>query len=146
MAYLFITGADLEEAIQEKLLTANSQQGDSLTNNTLIEGIERKQIVYITAKLNSRYDMQAAFAKAGDDRNGVLLEILVRLVLYKFLKRNAARKVTEDVRKDYEDAMKELKEIQKGETYPGLAEYKEDNGEVTDLPIYSNSTNPNNYI
>lgn len=145
MQFTFITTADLELHIQERLLTANAPESTLLPSKILI-GLEKAVIQRVKASLNSRYDMELAFAKTGEKRNGLLLEIVVKMVLYKLVRRNAARKVPEDYRDDYKEAKADLMAIQKGEIYPGLPEYVTQTGAVQDKPLYGNSTNEDNYI
>tara|TARA_R100001369_G_C3320395_1_gene168818 strand:- start:925 stop:1353 length:429 start_codon:yes stop_codon:yes gene_type:complete len=142
MAYIFLTEEDFEADIQSRLLEANSTAGASYT----LEKIEKRQIDYITSKLSGRYDMETVFAEEDDDRNGVILQILMNLVLYKFLRRNAARKITDDIRTDYEWALKELDKLESGNAYAGLPSRKDEEGEVKPRVIYGNNKNPNNYL
>lgn len=145
MGFQFITKQDLELYIQGKLLTANSE-GNPLLESPILIGIEGIVLDYISSRLSSKYDMDTAFNAAPEDRNGVVLSIVLRMVLYKFIRRNAARKVPEDYRKDYEEAMLELKMIQKGEIIPGLPPLLDDEGAAQPLPIHGNSTNTDNYL
>lgn len=142
MAYIFLTDGDIEVSLQSHLITANSADAPAL----IFEKIEKSQIDFISAMLNSRYDMAVAFAQVDDERNGVLLEILIKLVVYKFIKRNAARKVPEDAKDDYKWAMEQLEKIQAGKYYPGLPQYEDENGDTALKPIYANNTKPENYI
>ena len=142
MGYIFLEAEDFEADIQSRLLEANSATAASDT----LEKIERRQIDLIKAKLRSRYNMEVVFGESGDDRNMVILQILMSLVLYRFLKRNAARKLSEETRKDYEWAMKELDKLQSGNAYADLPVRVDEQGDPNPPIIYGNNKNPNNYI
>ena len=142
MAYIFIEENDIEVIIQDRLFTANSAN----TPETTMEGIEKKKIAYITAKLSSRYDMEAVFEEEGDERNQVILDILICLCIYEFIARNAARKVPDSYEKKYDRAMAELDKLQSGKSYAGLPPVKDEDGDPNPPIIYGNNTNKDNYI
>jgi phage gp36-like protein len=123
MAYLFLAAADFEPHIQSKLLTANSESPIA----TIMEPIEKQNIAFIRSKLSGRYDMDPVFAASGDDRNQVILKILLKMCLYDFIRRNAARKVPDDYREDYNWAIKELEKLQSGHSYAELPGYEDGN-------------------
>lgn len=142
MAYIFLAAADFEPHIQSKLLTANSESPIA----TIMEPIEKQNIAFIRSKLSGRYDMDPVFIEAGDDRNQVILKILLRMCLYDFIRRNAARKVPDDYREDYNWAIKELEKLQGGYSYAGLPGYVDGDGGAILKPIWANTTNDDNYI
>jgi len=142
MAYIFLAAEDFEPHIQSKLLTANSENPIA----TIMEPIEKQNIAFIRSKLSGRYDMDPVFIETGDDRNQVILKILLRMCLYDFIRRNAARKVPDDYREDYNWAIKELEKLQGGFSYADLPPYKDGEGEEIAKPIWANTTNNDNYI
>lgn len=142
MAYLFLEVDDIKAVIQDRLFTANDPAGAPV----VMELIEKKKIAYITAKLESRYDMGAVFAEDGEDRNQVILDILICLCIYEFIARNAARKVPDNYKEMYDRALKELDNLQAGKTYAGLPVAKDEEGVDSPPIIYGNTTNKDNYI
>lgn len=142
MAYLFLTAEDFEPHIQSKLLTANSENA----LETIMEPIEKQNIAFIRSKLSGRYDMDPVFDAEADERNQVILKILLKMCLYDFIRRNAARKVPDDYREDYNWAIKELEKLQSGHAYANLPGYEDGNGDPILKPIWANNTNNDNYI
>lgn len=142
MAYIFLDSTDFEPLIQSRLLDANS--AGNLP--AIMEPIEKQNIAFIRSKLAGRYDMDPVFLASGDDRNQIILRILLKMCLYDFIRRNAARKVPDDYREDYNWAIKELEKLQSGFAYADLPPYKDGDGEEILKPIYGNNTNTDNYI
>jgi hypothetical protein len=142
MAYKFVKETDFEVLIQSRLLDANS--AGALP--TIMEPIESQNIAYIRSKLSGRYDMDPVFEAVDDARNQVILKILLRMCVYDVIRRNAARKVPDDYREDYNWAIKELENLQGGKSYAGLPSYIDGEGADILKPIWSNTTNKDNYI
>ena len=143
MAYIFLEDGDLESAIIAQFLTERSAEAPT----TILENIEKKKIATIKAKLKGRFDIDAIFEAAGDERNFYILDILIKLVLYDFIRRNAARKVPTDYKEEFDLAMKTLEAIKAGIEVPdGLPSIKDDEGNVVDKIIIANTSKRNNYI
>jgi len=112
----------------------------------IIDSIEAQNIALIRAKLNGRYDTGAIFSATGPDRHWLIVKILVKLVLYDLFRRNAARKIPEDIRQDWEWAMEMLEKIKAGTEVPeGLPELTTDDGESPNI-LFDNRRNDNFYI
>ncbi len=142
MAYLFLTSADLQSHIIDQFLSERSQE--PLTE--ILESLEVQNIALIKTKLKGRYDIDAIFAAAGAERHYLIIKILVKLVLYDFIRRNAARKVPTDYVTEWEWAMKLLEQIKAGkETPDGLPIFVNEDG-TTGRIIYGNNKNTDFYI
>lgn len=100
-------------------------------NSQALDTIEADNIALITSKLGTRYDTEAIFLATGTDRHRLVVKVLVILVLYDFVRRNAARKVPSDFEKDWEWAMKWLNDVRDGKEAP------------TDLPTLSEEVEHN---
>jgi hypothetical protein len=143
MAYIFLENGDLESAIISQFL--NERGAEQPTD--ILETIEKKKIALIKTKLKGRFDVDAIFDAEADDRNFYILDILIKLVLYDFIKRNAARKVPKDYSDDFNMAMKTLEKIKSGNEVPdGLPSIKDTEGESVKRIIHGNNRNPNFYI
>lgn len=94
---------------QERFIDESSQ-----SDETILDQIEETQIAVIKSYLGTRYDTATVFDETDPVHNEVLREILAKLVLYKLIRRNAARKVPNDYKEQYDEAMKTLKEVSIG--------------------------------
>lgn len=150
--------------MQEKFLDPNAVGNF----DSIMEPIEAMNVGFIRSKLSGRYDMDQVFPVivpepipeppaegdpeppeppvVPDTRNQVILKILIILCNYDFVRRNAARKVPEDYRLDWEWAIKELEKLQSGFSYADLPPYEDDEGEPIIKTIWGNNTNEDNYI
>ena len=97
MAYKFLTTADLQSQIIEQFLTERSAEPQT----TILEALELQNIAIIKTKLKGRFDIDAIFEAKNADRHYLIIRILIKLVLYDFIRRNAARKVPADYVKAY---------------------------------------------
>jgi hypothetical protein len=142
MAFIFLEDGDLESGIFERFLTERSEENPQV----ILETIEKKKIAIIKTKLKGRYDTDAIFDANGDDRNYYIIDLLIKLVLYDFVGRNAARKVPKDYKEDYDWAMKMLEKIKAGkETPDGLPAFINEDGSTGRI-ISGNSKNSDFYI
>lgn len=142
MAYQFLIPGDLESQIIAQFL--NERSDEPLT--TILESLELQNISIIKTKLKGRYDIEAIFSAQGAERHYLIIKILVKLVLYDFIRRNAARKVPTDYVKEWEWAMKTLESIKAGkETPDGLPAFVNDDG-TTGRIIHGNTKNEDFYI
>lgn len=106
---IYIDKEYLVSFAQERFIDESSQSDD-----TILDQIEETQIAVIKSYLGTRYDTATVFDETDPVHNEVLREILAKLVLYKLIRRNAARKVPNDYKEQYDEAMKTLKEVSIG--------------------------------
>ena len=86
------------------------------------------------------------FTAAGAERHYLIIKILVKLVLYDFIRRNASRKVPDDFVKDWEWANKLLESIKAGTEIPdGLPAFVNADGSTGRI-ISGNNKNEDFYI
>lgn len=143
MAYIFLEDGDLESSIISQFL--NERGAEQPT--AILEVIEKKKIALIKTKLKGRFDLDAIFSAEGDERSYYILDLLIKLILYDFIRRNAARKVPKDYQEDYGAAMKSLEKIKAGKEVPdGLPPIKNENNEVIKRVIHGNNRNEDFYI
>lgn len=142
MAYTFLIPGDLEAHIIAQFLNERSAEPQT----AILESLELQNIALIKSKLKGRYDTEAIFAAAGAERHYLIIKILVKLVLYDYIRRNAARKVPDDYTKEWEWAMKLLETIKAGkETPDGLPAFVNEDG-TTGRIISGNNKNTDFYI
>jgi hypothetical protein len=143
MAYIFLEDGDLESSIISQFLTERGAEQPT----TILERIEKKKIATIRTKLKGRFDIDAIFEAEGDERNFYILDILIKLVLYDFIRRNAARKMPKDYKDDFDNAMKSLEKIKAGKEVPdGLPSITDTDGNTVARVTSGNNRNDNFYI
>jgi len=115
----YIQDTDLASVIQERFLddsTANIAGTDAILIN-----LEQKAIDYVISYISGLYNTDLIFSETTPLRSGVLLQIIAQIVVYRAVKRNAARKVPEDYVTLMSDSTKQLERIQSGAmSLPGL--------------------------
>lgn len=138
----YITKDDLIKDAHERLI---DESGGNEAG--MLDKIEASQIGIIKSYLGSRYNVEAIFDEDSPIENEVLKSILVRMVLYRLFKRNAARKVPTDSKEDYDAAMKELTDISTGKIkLEGLPVAVDGSGQPVSNTLWGNNTNENFYI
>lgn len=127
---------------QERFIDESSQNDDEI-----VDQIELTQIAIIKTYLGTRYNVNTIFDEDSPIENEVLKEILAKFVLYKLIRRNAARKVPNDYKEQFDEAMKTLKEIATGIIrLDGVPSAVDSSGSVVSNSISGNLSNPNFYI
>lgn len=117
-----------------------------------VTSIEAQNIAIIRSKLKARYDVDAIFSieppeeEDEDERNPLIVRVLTKLVLYDIFRRNAARKIPEDIKEEYKWAMQWLDNVNAGIEQPDLPPVTDDNGNPIPILIYGNNRNDNFYI
>lgn len=146
----YINKDDLISVIQERLMTETVALSPEapLNDNTILNDIEEKAIDLVVSYISGKYDHTRIFPEDPEIpiRNGILVQIIASIVVYRSVRRNAARKVPEDYMQLYSDALKQLEKIQSGSmklvNCPLLS--NDDGSPVS--PLYGNNTNDNFFI
>lgn len=116
-----------------------------IAESELLNDIENKAIDLAISYISGKYDCDKIFANP-PIRNGVLVQVIASIVVYRSVRRNAARKVPEDYVLLYNDSVKQLEKIQSGAmklvNCPLLI--KEDGSSAS--PLFGNNTNDNYFI
>lgn len=144
---IYINKDDIVSIIQERLMYESVAlvTDKELENNEVLADIERKAIDLAISYIARRYNHTEIF---GDTpiRNGVLVHIIASITVYRAVRRNAARKVPEDLAELYSDSIKNLERIQKGSMdlidCPLLT--KDDGAPIS--PVYGNNTKDDLFI
>ena len=115
---------------------------------TVLDKAEARAIEFIKTMIGTRYNVDLIFMDGAPIINEMLVQILSRIIIYRIVKRNAARKVPTDYKEDYDEAILWLKDISVGKiTLDGLPLPTDDNGEpLKSNSLWGNNSNSNFYI
>ena len=109
-----------------------------------IDLIELQNIEIIKGYIGSLYDVELIFHETEPIHHGMIIRILSQLVMYDIIRRNAARKVPEDYKEQYEKAMALLEKIAFGKFE--IKDLPKPSTEERDHELWGNISNPNFYI
>lgn len=153
----YITDDDLTTESYQRFITESSGDGEDV-----IEKCEERAIALVTAYISNRYSIKDIFGvETGRDlpdeeedpdweipplRNELLAEIITKITLYRLFRRNAARKLPEDIKEDYEWALKTLEKIQTGRILLELPPAMDEGGMARSNAIWGNNSNSDFYI
>jgi len=143
----YINTDDLISIIQERLINESVALSEvtNLDENTILNDIEKKTIDLVISYISGIYDYAKIFADV-PIRNGVLVQVISAIVVYRSVKRNAARKVPDDLKDLYTDSIKNLEKIQSGAmNLVNCPKLTKDDG-TSASPLYGNNTNDNYFI
>jgi phage gp36-like protein len=137
----YITREDLIEVIQGRLLDESVAE----LPEELFNGMESKAIDFAVSYISGRYDTDKIFGEPVM-RNGLLVQAIAMIVVYRAVRRNAARKVPDDFPDMYTEAVRILSNIQTGsQSLSGMPEVTGDSGTTGSL-MYGNTTNKDFFI
>lgn len=156
---IYITEEDLNTDSYQRLI-----ENASSDINTTLSKTEARVIAIIKTYIADRYDVNSIFPTRivnieddedsedeeviiGGIRDEVLIDIISKKLLYRIFRRNAARKIPTDIREDYEDAIKTLEKIGRGEMIlHGLPPSLDEQGQILSHSIWGNNTSTDHYI
>lgn len=115
---------------------------------TVLDKAEARAIEFIKTMIGTRYNVDLIFTDGAPIINEMLVQILSRIIIYRIVKRNAARKVPTDYKEDYDEAILWLKDISVGKIIlDGLPLPTDDSGEpLKSNSLWGNNSNSNFYI
>lgn len=127
---------------QERFIDESAEE-----DMAILDQIELRQIAIIKSYIGTRYNIAEIFVEDSEHESEVIKDILAKMVMYKLLKRNAARKVPTDAKEQYDEAMKTLKDVATGVIFlSDLPPAVDSNGAVVSNSISGNLSNKNFYI
>lgn len=135
---IYLTKEDIETDAFTRFVDESTEYNDNILNKTELK------VIGICKTFLTDYDVDTTFAEGSPVRDEVLADIMGKILLYKVFSRNAARKVSEDIKENYNWAMKMLEKIQNGSVSLSLPAVVLGEGESRS--IWGNSTNNNFYI
>lgn len=98
------------------------------TNNAILDDAEIHATAIIQDAFYDKYDLDAEFAKTGDDRHRNLLRWMLNLTIYFIYERIPDEQVPERIVKNYDDTIAEIKAIEQGKRNTSLTKLiREDN-------------------
>ncbi len=143
----YINKDDLISIIQERLMNESVALAEAteLEANEILDNIELKVIDLVISYIAGTYNTNMIFG-ATPIRNGVLVQIIASIVVYRSVKRNAARKVPDDYVELYKEAIKFLERIQSGAmTLVDCPKLTTTEGTPVS-PVWGNNTNKDFFI
>lgn len=143
----YINKDDLISIIQERLMTESVALAteSTLEDNTIIDDVEEKVIDLVISYISGIYNHVLIFADV-PIRNGVLVQIIASIVVYRSVKRNASRKVPDDYVELYKEAIKFLERIQSGAmNLVNCPKLTTTEGAIAS-PVWGNNTNKDFFI
>ncbi len=143
---IYLENEDLYSVIQERLIGESLAlpSGVNLDDNSILDDIESKAIDFVKSYISGLYNVTEIFETP--IRNGVLVQIIASIVVYRSVRRNAARKVPEDLITIYNDAKKDLDRIQSGAMKLINCPVLTNEDGTSTSPMYGNNTNDYNFI
>lgn len=139
---IYITKNDLVTDSFERLIDESTPEG-----SIIIDDAEKRSIEEVKGYLSVRYNTSEIFKTPNPIINTILVDIIVKITLYRIFKRNAARKIPSDIKEDYEAAIKQLTAINQGKlNLEGLPPAEDANGKIISNSIFGNNSNPDFYI
>lgn len=140
---IYLTKGDLISASFERFIDESSND-----HNDVLDTVELQNIELIKSYLGTRYNVGEIFSELNPIRNTILIRILIKLVIFDVIRRNAARKVPTDYKEEYDKAIELLEKIATGRIkLDGLPGAVDENGNpVQSNSLWGNNTNKNFYI
>lgn len=140
----YIEETDLASVIQERFL--DDSTANIAGDQTILNDIENKAIAYAVSFISTRYNTDLIFSETEPLRSPILQQIIAQIMVYRAVKRNAARKVPEDYVTMFNEATRMLERIQSGAMkLVGMPVLTDESGNNTPL-MWGNTTNTNYFI
>lgn len=134
---MFITDEDYKVVIGDQALKVVSQVSAENRANAEKEAIEE-----VSSYLRPKYDTEAVFSAAGEQRNKLIVMYTCDCALY-HMTSSAPQKMGMEIRKErYERAIKWLEGVQAGKIMPDLPLATDEQGEPTGLTFTYGSQKP----
>jgi phage gp36-like protein len=137
---MFLTATDYTAVVDAATFEIMRQGSEA--NLARAEGFALEEI---SSYLRSRYDVAAAFAATGDDRNRQLVMVACDIALYHIASWLPKRIGFEIRRERYERAIAWLESVQAGKASPDLPPLVDSNGNDTGTPIRWGSLQKNDF-
>jgi hypothetical protein len=113
----------------------------------IIDKNELRSIEIVKSFLSGRYNVNMIFNPVAPIRNELLIDIISKITLYKIFRRNAARKLPQDVNEDYTWALKELEKINTRRiSLNDLPPAESSPGQTISNTVWGNNSNRDFYI
>lgn len=111
----FISLEDYDASIHREILDSLLRQGTSDYDPQIIEICEDRAVSEMKSYLNKKYDCQAIFSQAGEERHPLILMFALDITIYHIFCQHNPYKMSK-IREDrYERAIEWLKGVMKGD-------------------------------
>jgi len=148
----YLTIDDLSTDIYMRFINESAEkppgeEGEEEQEPPVLAELENRAIALVSTYLTGRYDVAKIFDDEEPVRNELIVDILSRIIVYRLIKRNAARKVPTDAKEDYDAAIKQLESINSGRIkLEDLPKPTDESGNQIGKNTYGNNSNPDFYI
>lgn len=126
---VFITDEDLQNSVANEILQQIINGNDKLADNS-----ENTAIGMVRDMLADRYDIDTEIAKTANERHPVLKMWVTAITVYLMYAHIHDDEIPARIEKDYDDALKTIKEIARGKIPTNLS------------PLQNETGNPKRYI
>lgn len=113
---IWIALEDLDKQIKANILSEVTAGNDA----NILDSTELATIAEVQSYLRAKYDVNVIFSATGNDRNALLLLIVIDIFLYHVHSRLNPNQIPEIRVKRYDEAKRMLEDIAKGIVDPGL--------------------------
>ncbi|MFA9212489.1 MAG: phage protein Gp36 family protein [Candidatus Methylacidiphilales bacterium] len=137
---IYLTDEDLNLESFERFINESTANDDTVKNKA------ETAIIGIVKTFLNNYDVVDIFNPSEPIRDEYLASIMATMVVHKLLGRNAARKLNQDGKDDYNNCIKQLTAIQTGKVILDLPPKLDDAGNSTEPIMWGNNTNQDFYI
>lgn len=138
MEFEFLTRDELESRVFEDYIDESEQE-----DVAALLSIELQAISLVKSKLRKNYDVAIIFSDAPYEGRGLIVWAMSAIVVYRIIRRNAARKVPTDFADDYKEVMKWLNDVRDGNENPDLPILEDPEQKQV---LWGNSKNENLYL
>ena len=111
----FLTSDDFKKQIKDQFLEQITEQDSTLLDRSEIAAIEE-----MCSYLSQRYDVEEIFSQSGDDRNPLIIQYLVDIMLYHLHSRITPRNVPQIRIDRYNTSLVWLDKVNEGVLNPAL--------------------------
>lgn len=153
----YLNQEDLTPDSYQRFITESIGDADG---SDVVDKNEARAIALVKTYINDLYDTKSIFgytipAQYEEDkpvivppiRNELLVDIISKITLYKIIRRNAARKVPEDYKDDFNWAIGQLERINSGRiALSDLPPSVDEDGNTQSESIWGNLSNPDFFI
>lgn len=105
----FIELTDYDATMHRDILDALLREDPE--NNAVIEVCENRAIATVRSLIGKRYDCDAIFSAAGEERNALVLKVCLDISVYEIFCQHNPYKISQTRKDRYDDAMQWLREV-----------------------------------
>jgi phage gp36-like protein len=116
---IFLKVNDFKSTIKDNILQSLLGVDNISSDNTILNNAERTAIEFIKGYINDRYNTEYLLSRVDDDRDPILIEMLMAIVIYNLLRRVGASDTIPEIRMmEYNNTIQMLKDVKVGKFNP----------------------------